>query len=186
MLFLKFIVYFTIQHCFKEAQAKPKTEFSFEIKSLCCDVSTDLVKRNYCHVQNLSKNKYVLNFFIELHRQLPLSTDIALMLDVRPINGQKSVKFINVKLKLCDALGNLKFNPILKSILQELFRRSNFPLSCPLKANILYNVSNMVIDDAIIPSYAPTLDYNFTMAFFEQKTELGKIVAKGSLKRERK
>lgn len=110
-----------------------KSPFLFEIQNICCEVCTDLVKRNYCHFEKVAPNKYALSFLIEINRQLPAATEVAFTIDVRPKGGQKAVKFVNLRLKVCDALASLKTNPMLMMILREMLQNSNLPLSCLLK-----------------------------------------------------
>ncbi|XP_011293274.2 uncharacterized protein LOC105261921 [Musca domestica] len=169
-------------HYLMAAKVK-KSPFVFEIQNICCEVCTDLVKRNYCHFDKVAPNKYALSFLIEINRQLPAATEVAFTIDVRPKGGQKAVKFVNLRLKVCDALASLKTNPMLMMILREMLQNSNLPLSCPLKPNILYNISNMMVSDEIVPSYAPTLDFNFTMIFYLEKSNMGTIFVQGAIKR---
>uniref|UniRef100_A0A1I8NED2 Uncharacterized protein n=1 Tax=Musca domestica TaxID=7370 RepID=A0A1I8NED2_MUSDO len=167
---------------FPAIQSKKPT-FSVEISNLSCEILDDLVKQFTCQLEKLENSKYYLSFLFVLRRQLPLKADMAVVLDATPRGGLKAIKFVNLKVRVCDALSTIKSNPLVSSISEQIAKCSNLPLRCPVKANILYNISNMLIDKDIIPIYAPSLDYNFTFRFLEQNTKYGNVFVYGSVKR---
>uniref|UniRef100_A0A1I8NJ50 Uncharacterized protein n=1 Tax=Musca domestica TaxID=7370 RepID=A0A1I8NJ50_MUSDO len=114
---------------------------------------------------------------------MPWNTEVNILFDVRPVGGAKVVRFLNLKLKVCDALANMKTNPLVMVFQRKLILHSNLPMACPIMENVLYNISQLTINEEIIPSYAPNMDFNVTLAFFQRQIYLGRVFCQGSIKR---
>ncbi|XP_061395640.1 uncharacterized protein LOC133331252, partial [Musca vetustissima] len=160
-----------------------KSLFSLDIQDVRCEVCNDWVLQHKCHVEMVDNNTYAFSFLIALNRELPPNTYVRILVDVRPLGGQKVVHFLNMELKVCDALENLKTNPLVMVFLRKMIHHSNLPLACPIRKNVLYNISDLSVNEELIPSYAPSTDFNVTLAFYQLGKYLGNVVCQGIIKR---
>ncbi|XP_073812959.1 uncharacterized protein [Musca autumnalis] len=182
MLWLKIIFIFLLIQQLHEIQGK-KISYSLRIHNVTCEVCNNWVIRYHCDLQNVTNNAYAFNFLIALNRQLPSNTDANILADVRPAGGRKVVKFLNIKMNVCNALGNMKTNPLVMIFQEKMIQHSNLPAECPIKANTLYNISDVIVSQDLIPGYAPSMDFNVTIAFYQEITYLGKVFVQGSTER---
>ncbi|XP_058981040.1 uncharacterized protein LOC131803629 [Musca domestica] len=109
----------------------------------------------------LSTSRYAYNMLIEFNRDFPISTNIRLMAMYYGKPNSKAVKLFDVKFNWCDMLQHTVAVPVIKSILVEMTRSSNFPLTCPLKANYTYTIENFIITEEMLPPYAGTCNFSY-------------------------
>ncbi|XP_075167824.1 uncharacterized protein LOC142239983 [Haematobia irritans] len=155
----------------KNEAGKRQIEISFH--NVDCNTSyPDLLKPPSCSFNKLAINRYSFSVCFELIRQLERNADAWVRIYYNIARSHRIVKLIDFRLKICDALHFISRVPLIQFILIELRRNSNLPISCPLKENNLYNISNMIITDAVVPIYAGNMDFNFTIDFFEMQKKL--------------
>ncbi|XP_013106650.2 uncharacterized protein LOC106086500 [Stomoxys calcitrans] len=149
--------------------------------NVTCICLTDLVKQSACDIRQLTNGRYGLNAMFELTHQLPATADVEILLTYKLPRGSRVVKFINLKLRICDVLVHLPTVPLVKEVLIGLSRYSNLPLSCPVKENKMYNVTNLIISDSVWPPYMPLVNFNFTLNFTNLKKLLYTYDLRGSV-----
>uniref|UniRef100_A0A1I8PZV9 MD-2-related lipid-recognition domain-containing protein n=1 Tax=Stomoxys calcitrans TaxID=35570 RepID=A0A1I8PZV9_STOCA len=150
-----------------------KRPFNLELQSPRCNRSADVVKMCDCIIYRLGKNRYSSNAWFELNRQLHSNAEVAVTLYYNLAKSDRIVKFIDVKMKTCDIMSSLQRLPLMRDILTEMRRHSNFPLGCPFKGNVVYNLSNLIITKEIVPPYASTVNFNISIKFYEHQIQIG-------------
>uniref|UniRef100_A0A1I8NMP6 Uncharacterized protein n=2 Tax=Stomoxys calcitrans TaxID=35570 RepID=A0A1I8NMP6_STOCA len=157
-----------------------KRPFNVELHNISYNTFTDLVQTINCDFKKLALNRYAVNAMFELSRNMPQDTDIEILIHYRLPKGIRTVKFLNLKLRVCDILTHVPTVPLIKEILNKLARVSNLPFSCPIHGNKMYNVTNLIVTEALFPIYAPIVNFNFTLNFFEQQTKFAFFQVEGS------
>lgn len=96
----------------------------------------------YClvdmHMANVSR--YSLNTKFEFRRDMPRTTEVNILIHFRFQTGGKTIKFMDVKMNVCEMLAHVSTIPMIKDILIKYKQASNLPIGCPLKA-----VSNFLV-----------------------------------------
>ncbi|XP_058982104.1 uncharacterized protein LOC131804005 [Musca domestica] len=150
-----------------------------EFLNFSCHAPPPLVKHYNCEFHELSTSRYVFNIDFELSRKLPEHAMIAIMVHFKARDSQRVVKFIDLKLKICDVLGNINTLPVVKKVLDSLMQNSNLPMSCPIKGNFPYRITNLTISDENMIKYIPAMHFNITLIFSDRQKQLGKVLAQG-------
>ncbi|XP_058980024.1 uncharacterized protein LOC131803084 [Musca domestica] len=119
--------------------------------------------------------------WFQFARELAKNAEIEVLINVRPLKSKKVMKFFDMKWNVCEALRSFKAIPMVNQIYSELKRTSNLPIACPLKANYLYKLTNLIIRADNFPKYTPTLDFNYTAMFFEDHQMFGKLQTLGAI-----
>ncbi|XP_013106651.1 uncharacterized protein LOC106086501 [Stomoxys calcitrans] len=185
-MFCKFVFCLLVALACCLGSQSAKRNFNLELRNVSCTPFTDLVRQLECDVRKLAPNRFGFNLMFYLNRPVPLDADLEILLQYRLPHAKRVVPLINLKLKICDVLLHVPTVPMIKEILNGLTRFSNFPLSCPVKGNVMYNVTNLIITDSICPPYAPIVDFNFTLSFYEGKQTLVIYLLEGSTTRKTK
>ncbi|XP_073811805.1 uncharacterized protein [Musca autumnalis] len=129
----------------------------------------------------VSTSHYSYNQLIAFNRDMPLSTSLRLCAFAKFRPRGKFIKFMDVKFNWCDMLSHAVAVPVLGDFLKEMTRKSNYPLSCPLKANFNYSVENYSVTEEMLPIYAANIDFNFTMHYMDDKgKKLSEVCFNGS------
>uniref|UniRef100_A0A1I8NYB6 MD-2-related lipid-recognition domain-containing protein n=1 Tax=Stomoxys calcitrans TaxID=35570 RepID=A0A1I8NYB6_STOCA len=149
-----------------------KRPFNLELYNVRCNRTAEVVKTCECKIHKLSTNRYSSNAWFELNRQLNSNAQIAMMLYYNLAKSSRIVKFIDVKMNTCDIMASLQRVPLLRNILTEIRRNSNFPLECPIKGNVMYNLTNMIVTNEIVPPYASTINFNVSIDFYEHQQQI--------------
>ncbi|XP_075163371.1 uncharacterized protein LOC142236007 [Haematobia irritans] len=116
----------------------------------------------------------------ELTSQVPANAEVGVIIFVRVPKSRSSLKFVDVRLNICDVLRHIKSVPIIVKIVNKILEGTNLPLSCPIEGNIMYNLTDIVITDEIFPVYTPSLNFNFTGNYYADDNLVGTFFVKGS------
>uniref|UniRef100_A0A1I8PS12 MD-2-related lipid-recognition domain-containing protein n=1 Tax=Stomoxys calcitrans TaxID=35570 RepID=A0A1I8PS12_STOCA len=147
---------------------------------LCKNLDSKVIKRLECSYAKLGPNRFTGSGIVMLNQQFGTNFNIHIRVNVG--TGAKIVKFIDLKLNVCDTLHRGISLPLLRQIMINLLKNSNFPRKCPLKKNFLYNGSNVIIDDTYFPTYTPTpLNVNFSIDYFADQKKFAIFRLEGSV-----
>ncbi|XP_059221321.1 uncharacterized protein LOC106081732 [Stomoxys calcitrans] len=125
-------------------------------------------------------SRYSFNAMIQLSRQLPLDAELEVLLHYRVPHSKKVAKLINIRFKECNTFTALPLVPLLKNIIDKIAAHGNFPFTCPVRGNVMYNASNLIITDAILPSYMPIVQFNFTLNILNKGKAICHYLVQGS------
>ncbi|XP_075157771.1 uncharacterized protein LOC142231038 [Haematobia irritans] len=149
-------------------QEIPSVNRNLRVESLnaTCEYTSDLVKQLECNVIKMTTNRFAINVLFELNRKLPSYAEVGIVLNFRPLLGQKVIRFVDIKLRICDVLRNVKIMPLIKGIIDKVRSFSNIPVTCPFRGDYIYTISNLNITNDLFPSWASAMQFNFTMHFY--------------------
>ncbi|XP_059221691.1 uncharacterized protein LOC131996223 [Stomoxys calcitrans] len=154
---------------FQISQAGWKKPFTVIIDRLVCADFKDPFLFFNCSLKSLSKSVYSAESSFKLRSELNDKAELHLRIFVS-VKGGKWIKFVNVKMYLCDFFQNVLTLPITHLLRNELLKNSNLPHTCPFKGNIVYNISDCTFSDAYFPPYTPReMQFNATLTLFEHK-----------------
>lgn len=126
-----YIVNFKISICIFLQTAK--RSFDVDFKKVTCNNYTLPIKYLYCDLRKLQVNRYSSDIIAILDRQLLDNAELRIQIHYSlPASRSKTIKFLDIKLNICNALDNLKAMPLVKTLFIELMRSSNVPYSCPI------------------------------------------------------
>ncbi|XP_075170562.1 uncharacterized protein LOC142242996 [Haematobia irritans] len=143
--------------------------FDLQLQNITCYGHPNLLKKLICSFEKLSRNRYDVSVTFELLRQMPSNLDASALLFIRAEKAKKSIKFLDVRVKVCDLLTSVLSIPLAKEIMERVTASSNLPYTCPIKENIMFNITKVPITDDLFPRYTPPIHFNFTMNFNEGK-----------------
>ncbi|XP_013106639.2 uncharacterized protein LOC106086491 [Stomoxys calcitrans] len=146
-----------------------RRSFNVEIYKINCDNFRSPMKFFNCAFTKLDTNRFASDCALMLERQLLRNAEIGIEVTYVLPKGQNIVKFLQIKLNICDALEQLKTVPLLKKLFIELIHNSNIPYTCPIKGNEVYNMTGFIISDEVFPPYTPILAFNYTVSFYENQ-----------------
>uniref|UniRef100_A0A1I8PXG5 MD-2-related lipid-recognition domain-containing protein n=1 Tax=Stomoxys calcitrans TaxID=35570 RepID=A0A1I8PXG5_STOCA len=167
----KFFIIFLALGCFNNVLLIKKQR-QMVFRHVTCIAQSDIVKHSGCDVRVLPDECAGLNVMFELNSELAVSADVQVLLNYRLINGTKVVRFLNMKTKVCDMLVHVPTVSFVKIILNGLARHSNLPLSCPVRKNIMYNITDLPLSASMWPPYMPLVHFNFTLNFTDKQKPL--------------
>ncbi|XP_037818449.1 uncharacterized protein LOC119608193 [Lucilia sericata] len=99
-----------------------------------------------------------------------------------PHSKRKALKFIDIKMNICDAVRSNYEVPLIKTILLELRKSSNIPYQCPLKKDFLYEISNLsVTDKYMTPMSLPTLNFSNGIEIYESNKLIASLFTIGGI-----
>jgi hypothetical protein len=61
---------------------------------------------------------------------------------------------MNTSMNICNIMSRVKTNPILRIIMKELMKSSNFPTACPIKKGVYY-MKDFMLNDELLPPFLP-------------------------------
>lgn len=61
---------------------------------------------------------------------------------------------VNTSINVCNLMSRVKTHPILRIVLKELLKASNFPTACPIKKG-LYYMKDFSLNDDLLPPFLP-------------------------------
>ncbi|XP_075157689.1 uncharacterized protein LOC142230956 [Haematobia irritans] len=149
-----------------------KRPFNVHFHNVTCPAYTSLVKLAECDVIKVAKNKYALNVMFLLDRTLPTNVDLRFLFELTPIKGTKIIRILDAKMGICDLLEHSSKVPIIRDVMNEIRRKSNIPISCPVKGNMMYNITNIILTDAQFPLYTPIVYFNISLEFLQKEIHL--------------
>uniref|UniRef100_A0A1I8NRK0 Uncharacterized protein n=1 Tax=Stomoxys calcitrans TaxID=35570 RepID=A0A1I8NRK0_STOCA len=161
-------------------QASEKKDFNLVLGQPYYEiVNPQIIQRLEYFYKQLVPGRYSGNCIFILNQQLDKNLDVQLKI-LLGIRG-KSVKFIDLKVNMCDILYRGMSMSIARKIMVNILQKSNFPRKCPFKANFIYNASNFIIDDSYFPKYTPyPMDFNVSIDYFENQELIAMLQVKGS------
>ncbi|XP_059224888.1 uncharacterized protein LOC131997679 [Stomoxys calcitrans] len=133
-----------------------------ELHNLTCTCYTDFVKEFVCDLKKLTTDAFVLNGHFMLNRPMDKNAEAGIVIKMNLPKQSKILKFLDVKVTICDSLTNMDKVPLIKEHFNELMTSSTLPVSCPIKANVLYKINNYTITNNFFPIYTPVMDFNYT------------------------
>ncbi|XP_075163190.1 uncharacterized protein LOC142235817 [Haematobia irritans] len=72
-------------------------------------------------------------------------------------------KELKLAVNMCDCLKGACRNNLVVTLLKEMLRTSNFPKSCPLKADKKYAITNYTVRPDDFPRFIPTINWQLTV-----------------------
>uniref|UniRef100_A0A1I8PF67 Uncharacterized protein n=1 Tax=Stomoxys calcitrans TaxID=35570 RepID=A0A1I8PF67_STOCA len=129
--------------------------------------------------QDTSESRYGLDSHFMLERAFEKNAEIHLLSFIEPVSAKKAIKFIDLKLKICDLLSTGISIAVGKVLLAEVRKTSNLPYECPLKGNVNYTFSNLSITAETLPTYTPFMKYNFSLITYDNKQMVAKFLLDG-------
>ncbi|XP_075168609.1 uncharacterized protein LOC142240773 [Haematobia irritans] len=147
-----------------------QSRFNLEFYNYECIKVTSRIKIFECVFQKVSSNRFIFNERLMVDQDLNNKFEMRVWVSVRPRNGKKTIKFLDVHLNVCKIFAGSLENLLLRSLLNELRRSSNVPSCCPFKRNFLYQMNNFSFTDALLPLYTPLINFTFGMEFMEEKS----------------
>uniref|UniRef100_A0A1I8P6Q0 Uncharacterized protein n=1 Tax=Stomoxys calcitrans TaxID=35570 RepID=A0A1I8P6Q0_STOCA len=158
-----------------------KKNFDLELYNVSCEKFDNVVKRFDCNTTRIAKGHYTTDMFFLLARTLDKNAELKFVLHFIPEKGLKSVKFVDMKVNICDAFGQATRVPLIKSIMEEVRSKSNLPFECPIKGDHLYSMLKFITNSSLLPPYAPFLVFNYTLAIFEENKKIASIRTRGAI-----
>uniref|UniRef100_A0A1I8Q3S2 MD-2-related lipid-recognition domain-containing protein n=1 Tax=Stomoxys calcitrans TaxID=35570 RepID=A0A1I8Q3S2_STOCA len=162
----------------KTAQSA-KSGFELQVHNITCKALTDILKHTSCDFQRVERSRYAINVMFELTRQMPSNIDVNAMLFIKAERAAKAIKFFDFRLRVCDVLTKVLSVPLAKEIMKRVTSSSNIPWSCPVKANVMYNVTNLSVSDDLFPRYTPAIYFNCTLNFYDKQKMVAKFQLQG-------
>ncbi|XP_059217732.1 uncharacterized protein LOC131994832 [Stomoxys calcitrans] len=166
---------------FCKTQAARKKPFMVKLNRVSCPKFSDRIKYMECNWKKVATSKYNLGSIFMLNNDLDRDAEIQLKIHISR-SGGKWLKFVDLKVNLCDALQKLLSIPLANTLLNEALQTSNVPCSCPIKGNVMYNMSNFMVSDKLFPPYTPTnLEFNCTTNYFEHQKVIYTFIVEGGI-----
>lgn len=79
--------------------------------------------------------------------------------------------YLSIDVDICSAFSDRHTNFVMRLIAEEIYRVSNFPLACPLKKGIRYEIRNFTIISKYIPPFTPRLKWVSSSNFYLNKAK---------------
>ncbi|XP_075155843.1 uncharacterized protein LOC142229190 [Haematobia irritans] len=143
-----------------------------EFHNVSCITFDALMQHAECDIVKLANDQYSLNIMFQLTRTMPSSVEVGVAIHIRGMKRQRVFKFIDAKIKICDLLRVATSIPFINQVMIKIKRASNLPMACPVKGNIMYNITNLILADEVFPEYTPVVLFNATLDF----TNKGKLL----------
>ncbi|XP_059225306.1 uncharacterized protein LOC131997769 [Stomoxys calcitrans] len=156
-----------------------KRPFRVEFHSVTCTKFTTLFKHFICEVRKVEDGEYVFNTMFEFSAQLPSDTEVEVLINIKTPKARSVMKFLDIKLNICDVLTHVHSVPIIMKIVNSIIRGSNLPVSCPIEGNKMYNVTELKLSEDIFPVYTPVMDFNCTGNYYAHKKLIGSYHLQG-------
>ncbi|XP_059226467.1 uncharacterized protein LOC131998152 isoform X2 [Stomoxys calcitrans] len=154
-----------------------KRRFNVELNEYRCNHFGTVIKCLECSFTKVSTNNFVTNTAMEFNQELARNSEFRLLVSFQLPKKDKVIKFLDLKMTICDVLSQMMSVPLVKRIIKETRRTSNMPYACPIKANYLYYMANYSITDELFPTYTPYISFNFSLFYFEN----GKLFASSNV-----
>ncbi|KAH8329430.1 hypothetical protein KR074_010449 [Drosophila pseudoananassae] len=136
---------------------------------------TTLLNKFDCQAPKINNRTYV-NCQILLNQKME-QFDIRISLDLSKLNGPV-MKIYDVKLEACSFVTTVHKNRFFNIYSKYLKKFSN--VECPLKANFLYKLENLYIDEQDFPSFVPVGSFRSLIQFYlNQSGVTAKVKTRG-------
>ncbi|KAH8413255.1 hypothetical protein KR009_009269 [Drosophila setifemur] len=93
--------------------------------------------------------------------------------------NMRLMKLFDERFDGCLFFNTVQKNPLLKIFSQALDRFSN--LTCPLKANLSYNVEYFYLSEEDLPSFTPTGTFRCLAEFFVNQSMITRVIIRGKV-----
>ncbi|XP_011291112.2 uncharacterized protein LOC101901684 [Musca domestica] len=144
-------------------------DFVYKMKNVTCRTyNEELVKRLGCDFTKHRINNYVISLQLLFTRDLDRSFKAHFAIDLMPTNSRQIIHLINVRFNCCVFLQRSLENQLIRPLMIELKRVTNLPKQCPYKKDVLYQVKNFSLSEALIPTYLPTVNFNATLNLYDR------------------
>uniref|UniRef100_A0A1I8PZ33 MD-2-related lipid-recognition domain-containing protein n=1 Tax=Stomoxys calcitrans TaxID=35570 RepID=A0A1I8PZ33_STOCA len=158
-----------------------KRNFDFLLYNNTCTKYDDVFKRFDCAHKMVSKGRYLFDCFFMFERPLHKEAILQMILHYTPLKGIKPVKFLDVKINVCDILGQSGSHvPLMKALFKEFRKNSDLPYACPVRGDNLYSMVNYSLDASTLPPYTPIMVFNYTLLLFEHNKKIGSVHTSGA------
>ncbi|XP_075144548.1 uncharacterized protein LOC142219458 [Haematobia irritans] len=138
------------------------------------------LKRLECVLKKRHDGLNLMDIRGEFDRDLT-SAIVNMYINYKLVKGKKGPsKFLDITLNFCDALLQLNTIPMVNVFVRELLKTSNLPYTCPLKGNILYNVTDYELTEAAFPVYTPAIHFNFSIDYYHNHKIFASSILQGS------
>ncbi|XP_075167404.1 uncharacterized protein LOC142239496 [Haematobia irritans] len=155
-----------------------------QVYNVSCSKYTTLVKRFDCSYNMIAKGRCLASAYFVFDREVDKDAEAHMLIYFTPSyrskRSAKPVKFVDLKMNICDILTQPMRVPILKVLFDEMRRTSNIPNRCPIKGNFLYSVANFTIDQSLLPPYVPFVQFNFSLSFYEHAVKTSTLYLAGA------
>ncbi|XP_059223147.1 uncharacterized protein LOC131996958 [Stomoxys calcitrans] len=166
------------QACLRSSSAG-KRPFEVVVHNVTCSTFDSLAPLVLCDVNKLATSRYSINIWFKLSRTVPAHIIVRGIIDVGGF-GRKTVRFFDIKINVCDLLHWSSSSVFLVRQVMDIIRRNgNLPLSCPIEADKMYNLTNLVITDELFPMYTPAIHLNVTVNFYDKEKLLVTYLLRG-------
>ncbi|XP_075167402.1 uncharacterized protein LOC142239494 [Haematobia irritans] len=129
----------------------------------------------------VKSSSYTFDSVILFERNISREFDVQLTVRVLPSRGKTVIKFIDLKINLCDGLQTSFINPLTKSLFAEMRKSSNIPYECPLVGNFTYTFKNFSLTEKNLPLYTPSVNYTFALLLWEKARMVANFTLLGSV-----
>ncbi|XP_059219929.1 uncharacterized protein LOC131995331 [Stomoxys calcitrans] len=162
-----------------------KRAVGLKLYNFTCTPYSNLIVDYACTLKKWSNTEYAYSTMFKLRHQLSKNAEVEILLDAKPSTGKNLMKLIRIRISICEALNQMFSNPILKTLMIELFRTTNLPYACPINGNYMYNATDCIISDDLVPSYLVNLQFNFTVNFLENRRRFVELLIRGATVRKK-
>uniref|UniRef100_A0A1I8PEP9 MD-2-related lipid-recognition domain-containing protein n=1 Tax=Stomoxys calcitrans TaxID=35570 RepID=A0A1I8PEP9_STOCA len=169
----KILLLLILMEIFPAPQAVWKKPFIVVIDRVVCSKYLNTLLYFECYLKKLTKGKSAVGTSLMLRNDLNVNAEIqgAIFFSIK---GGKWVKFVDYKTNICNFLQNLLSLPLANLVRNEILKKSNFPCTCPVKGNIVYNITDFIISNVFLPPYMPReMNFNGSLTYFENKNIIG-------------
>uniref|UniRef100_A0A1I8NZN3 MD-2-related lipid-recognition domain-containing protein n=1 Tax=Stomoxys calcitrans TaxID=35570 RepID=A0A1I8NZN3_STOCA len=165
-------------NCLIIDQAIEKKKLNVELHQVTCtSLKPKPIEQLKCYFKKLGRSKYSVGGIVMLNQQLEKTVDVQVKLYIG--SDRKVIKFLDLRLNVCEILQRGVSVPLMRKIIMETFKRTNFPRKCPIKSNIFFNAS-YILDDSFLPPYLPpSLGINFSADFFDNRKKFATVLLEG-------
>ncbi|XP_075164848.1 uncharacterized protein LOC142237426 [Haematobia irritans] len=119
-------------------------------------------------------------------RDLPKKTNARFVIRYSILKGSKVITFLDFNYNICDMMSHVASIPLLNEIMRIMYRDTNMPMTCPLKANTTYNVNRATVPVNLLPSYSPSGHFNFSILYHEKEVKFISLAVQGSVYKRKK
>ncbi|XP_059223861.1 uncharacterized protein LOC131997240 [Stomoxys calcitrans] len=174
------LFFLIIWYCLNTTETAANWNFILSFPQLICKpIIPQVIKRLECSYSQLGPNQFSGSGLVMLNQQLGTEFDVHVKVTIR--THGKYLKFLDLKLNVCDTLKASMSVPLIRKLYNNVLQSSNFPRKCPVKANVLYNISNLIVDRSYFPKYTPSpMDFNFSIDYFVNEKKFAMLLLEGT------
>ncbi|XP_059225847.1 uncharacterized protein LOC131997958 [Stomoxys calcitrans] len=157
-----------------------RRRFNLILNNATCNTLNSLMKIFQCELEKFGTSRYGMNARFMLERPFERNAESHILAYFTPTLAKKAVKFLDLRINICDMLSTVTSIPLMKVILDEVRRTGNLPYRCPVKGNFLYTLKNYSVSAETLPSYMPSMKFNFSFYTYDNQQLISKFVMDGA------